>query len=69
MFALSAAGCAPGGQATEPPEVVLFDIVPQRLTLFEEQLRVDVQIRNFNNAPLAVTGLKFNLDLNGVRLI
>ena len=69
MLALSAAGCAPGGQATEPPEVVLVDIVPQRLTLFEQQLRVDVRIRNPTNAPLAVTGLKFNLDLNGIRLL
>lgn len=69
MLAFFAAGCAPGSQAREPLEVVLVDVVPQRLTLFEQQFRVDVRIRNPNNVPLAITGLKFDLDLNGVRLL
>ena len=61
-------GCA--GIALERPlQIQLVDVAPQDLTLLEQRLRVIVRIRNPNNRPVAISGLRFSLSLNGVLLL
>lgn len=52
----------------EPPEVYLSDIAAVEIGLFEQRLQVDIRIVNPNDFNLEVTGLDFQLDVNGVRL-
>ncbi len=61
------AGCA--GAPTDPLEVHLVDIAPVRIALFEQRLRIDVRIKNPNNAPVRISGMKLTLALNDVRLL
>ena len=51
----------------EPPEVYLSDIAPVEIGLFEQRLRVELRILNPNNFALEVTGLDFQLDVNGIQ--
>ncbi|MEE8242679.1 MAG: LEA type 2 family protein [candidate division NC10 bacterium] len=52
----------------EPPEVYLSDIAPVEIGLFEQRLRVELRILNPNDFALEVTGLDFQLDVNGIQL-
>ena len=52
----------------EPPEVLVTNVTPLEATLFEQQLKVDLRVRNPNDFELNVTGLDFTLNLNGKRL-
>ncbi len=62
------AGCA--GVALERPlQIHLVDVVPQDMTLLEQRMRIIVRIRNPNNQPVAIGGLRFSLTLNKVRLL
>ena len=68
LFALLATGCASLMLDAEPPEVLVTNITPLEATLFEQQLKVDIRVRNPNPFELNVTGLDFTLNLNGKRL-
>ncbi len=48
-----------------PPEVHLADLVPERATLFEQQLRVDLRVRNPNDFELELDGLRYELAVAG----
>ena len=52
----------------EPPEVYLSDIAPVEIGLFEQRLRVELRILNPNDFAREVTGLDFQLDVNGIQL-
>ena len=67
VLAFFLAGCA--GAPTNPLEVHLVDIAPVRIALFEQRLRIDVRIKNPNNAPVRISGIKLTLALNDVRLL
>ena len=66
-LALFLAGCA--GAPTDPLKIHLVDIAPVRIALFEQRLRIDVRIKNPNNAPVRISGMKLTLALNDVRLL
>ena len=68
LFVLLAPGCASVLFDTESPEVLVTNITPLEATLFEQQLKVDIRVRNPNPFELNVTGLDFTLNLNGKRL-
>lgn len=57
------AACAPA-DLPEPPEVVLLSLVPADVSLMEQTLAVRLRLRNPNNAPMAVEGLRFTLEIN-----
>ncbi|RAU22714.1 hypothetical protein CU669_07335 [Paramagnetospirillum kuznetsovii] len=58
------AACAPT-EFTEPPEVILVDLRPMDVSLFEQRLAVGLRIRNLNDTPMEINGLRFALGLNG----
>jgi LEA14-like dessication related protein len=62
------AGCA-GVTLERPLQIQLVDVVPQDMTLLEQRMRIIVRIRNPNNQPVAIGGLRFSLTLNKVRLL
>ncbi len=62
------AGCA-GVTLERPLQINLVDVVPQDMTLLEQRMRIIVRIRNPNNQPVAIGGLRFSLTLNKVRLL
>jgi LEA14-like dessication related protein len=66
--ALAVAGCAGLGQRIESPEVFVVDLEPQQGGKLEQRFRIDLRIQNPNDFELAIDGLDFELDLNGVRL-
>ena len=58
----------PGTLQPESPEVLLVNIIPLDMTMFEQRLQVDLRVRNPNDFDLEVTGLDFTLHLNEQRL-
>ena len=62
------AGCASLGAGGEPIEVQLVSLTPLASTAFEHRLRVDLRLRNPNNRAYQIEGLRFLLDVNGLRL-
>ena len=58
------AACAGGLRDAEPPEVSLAGLGFGRPGLFEQELRVDLRLRNPNDFDLAVDGLEFDLEVN-----
>ncbi|HQR51973.1 MAG TPA: LEA type 2 family protein [Burkholderiales bacterium] len=58
------AGCATLA-GLDAPRVSISNITPQDMTLFEQKFIVTLRIQNPNDVPLGVTGISFNLDLNG----
>ena len=68
FLALLAPGCATLMLDAEPPDVLVTNITPLEATLFEQQLKVDIRVRNPNPFELNVTGLDFTLNLNEKRL-
>jgi LEA14-like dessication related protein len=63
-----ASGCASLIGSLEPPEVYVTSLAPLDASLFEQRLRIDLRIRNPNNAPLEISGIEFELDVNGAPL-
>ncbi|EME71800.1 secreted protein [Paramagnetospirillum caucaseum] len=61
---LGLAACTPS-EFAEPPEVVLVSMVPVDVSLMEQRLAVTLRVRNPNNAPMSVDGLRFAIDVNG----
>jgi LEA14-like dessication related protein len=71
LWLAAAAGCgmAGMGEKFEPIEVGLVDVIPSGLTLFEQNFRVVLRLKNLNAFPVKSTGLRFTLTLNGVRFL
>jgi len=65
---LLAVGCATLRPEIVVPEVSLVNITPIGATLFEQRARVDLRLRNPNDFAIDLTGLDFQLDVNGARL-
>jgi hypothetical protein len=61
-------GCASLGLGAEPIEVNLVGLTPLPSTAFEHRLRVDLRLRNPNPRGYRIDGLRFRLDVNGLRL-
>ncbi len=62
-------GCAMLGSKLESVEVNLADVVPTGVTLLEQRFEVSIRVRNPNEVAIAATGLRFTLELNGVRFL
>jgi len=68
-LALALSGCA--DMVGERPEidVSLVNLIPVELALLEQKIEVEVRVRNPNNHPIVLTGMRFDLDLNGKRIL
>jgi len=65
LSALLLAACAgPLTSDVEPPEVSLAGLALSRPGLFEQELRLDLRLRNPNDFAIAVEGVRFALELN-----
>jgi LEA14-like dessication related protein len=62
------AACATAEQPLAP-RVRLVDIMLYESTLFEQRMRVDLNVTNPNNFDLPLEGLAFTLELNGNPLV
>jgi LEA14-like dessication related protein len=65
--AAALAGCATGDPLL-PPQVRLADIAFQEAGLLEQRFQVDLRLGNPNDTALAIDGLTFKLEVNGVAL-
>lgn len=65
---LLVAGCATFGPQIVVSEVSLANITPLDATLFEQRVRVDLRLRNPNDFAIDLTGVDFQLAVNGARL-
>ncbi len=65
LLGLLVAACVgPLTSRVEPPEVSLAGLALSRPGLFEQELRVDLRLRNPNDFDLAVDRLRFALEVN-----
>jgi LEA14-like dessication related protein len=65
LLGLLLGACAgPLTSKVEPPEVSLAGLALSRPGVFEQDLRVDLRLRNPNDFDLAVDRLKFALEVN-----
>jgi LEA14-like dessication related protein len=64
VMLLGLAACTPS-EFAEPPEVVLLSVVPVDVSLMEQRLAVTLRVRNPNNVPMSVDGMRFAIDING----
>ena len=62
--ALLLAGCAGLTSDLEPPEVSLAGLALSRPGLFEQELRLDLRVRNPNDFAIGVERVRFALELN-----
>ncbi len=65
---LGLAGCASLGIGLRPLEANLVDLEPLESTAFEQRFRVLLRLRNPNDRPVEIDGLRFQLSFNGERL-
>jgi len=65
---LAVAGCVGIGQQVEPPEVFVVGLEPLQGGNFEQRFRIDLRVQNPNDFELEISGIDFDLDLNGIRL-
>ncbi len=56
-------GCA-GLTLDRPLQIQLVDVLPLDMTILEQRMRVSIRIRNPNNQPVTISGLRFSLALN-----
>lgn len=61
-------GCVTGTTDIDLLEVSVTNIEPLDRTVFEQRLNVELRLRNSNAFDLVVTGMDFELDVNGNRL-
>ncbi len=59
------AGCANVPGRLEPLSVTLSDIRPESVGLLEQEYAVKIRVQNPNQAGVALTGLSYQIDLNG----
>lgn len=69
LVAALALACAnfPGWGRVLAPEVTVMNVAPAQLEGFESSARVDLRLSNPNEFPLAIDGLRFQLEINGRR--
>jgi LEA14-like dessication related protein len=58
------AGCAGLTSDVEPPEVSVAGLALSRPGLFEQELRLDLRVRNPNDFAIGVERVRFALDVN-----
>ena len=58
-------GCASLSKNMEPPQVTLSNVRVLGVTLLEQQYVLTMRIQNPNDRPLHISGLSFELDING----
>jgi LEA14-like dessication related protein len=63
-FSLLLAACAGLTSEVEPPEVSLAGLAMSRPGLFEQELRLDLRVRNPNDFELGVDRVRFALEVN-----
>jgi LEA14-like dessication related protein len=63
-FSLLLAACAGLTSKVEPPEVSLAGLAMSRPGLFEQELRLDLRVRNPNDFELGVDRVRFALEVN-----
>lgn len=63
-----ALACASRPRRLEPPDVHLAYLVPVSASVFEQEVRADLRIRNPNDVDLEIDGMRLELDVNGERL-
>ena len=56
-------GCTTLGPGGEPPVVILSDLRPLEMTLFEQRFQVRLRIQNPNQKSLDITGMHYTLYL------
>lgn len=61
---LTLGGCAGAFGDPEPPEVSVAGLGLGRPGLFEQELRVDLKLRNPNDFTIPVESLRFDLEVN-----
>jgi|SaaInlStandDraft_2_1057019.scaffolds.fasta_scaffold222621_1 LEA14-like dessication related protein len=69
VLATALGGCALMENKLESIEVSLVDVAPNGITLLEQRFEVTIRVRNPNEVAIAATGLRFTLELNGVRFL
>jgi LEA14-like dessication related protein len=57
-----------GCSTTQGVDVYLTNITPMPSTLFEQRVRLDLRVKNLQEAPIQATGIDVSLRLNGKRL-
>jgi len=65
LFVLALAACTPS-EFSEPPDVTLIDLKPLDVSLFEQRMVVTLRIRNPNDTAMALDGMRFSLEVNGL---
>lgn len=68
LMTLSLVGCVSLGIGLGALEANLVDLEPLESTAFEQRFRVLLRLRNPNDRPVEIDGLRFDLELNGERL-
>jgi len=64
VTAILGASCA-NLPTTEPPNLSVINIQVDEATVLEQKYRIQVRVQNPNDYDLAVTGMKYTLELNG----
>lgn len=49
------------------PRVALINLLPKELGLFEQQYQLELRVQNPSPNPLLISGMAFDLELNGRR--
>ena len=65
LFALIVTGCAGMPPDFETPKVSIANIEPKDMTLMEQRFDVRLRIQNPNNFDLGISGVRFDIALNG----
>lgn len=61
-------GCAGMAPRLESPNVSLVNVQLLDATLFEQRYALTVRVQNPNSLPLSVSGLRYRLDVEGLKL-
>lgn len=64
VFVLILSACAGLGKRLEEPRITLANIAVRDINLIETVFQVDLRVYNTNDAPLEVTGLDCEIELN-----
>jgi len=65
LFSILPSGCAPLFWAAEKPHIDIAGIVPKEMRLLEQTFLIELRIQNPAETDLDITGLAFDLEING----
>ena len=65
LLALLLSACAVLGERPESPNVSIKNLELQEFNLFEQRYRLHLRIQNPNDFELAMSGMSYELELNG----